>query len=77
MLSIEPTAGIAKTNRVEEAPLKIFAKDAISESLIDGLLKKGHWYYKARNKSSKMNINAVKLNNQFETLLCQFEYKRI
>ncbi|MEP7374687.1 MAG: recombinase family protein [Chitinophagaceae bacterium] len=76
MLMAEPNTGIAKTHQVEEAPLKIFVKDEISACPLTAYLKKGHWYYKARNKPSKLNINAVKLNNQFETLLSQFEYKK-
>ncbi len=76
MLSAEPTTGIAKTHRVEEAPLKIFVKDEISACPLTAYLKKGHWYYKTRNKSGKLNINAAKLNNQFENLLGQFEYKK-
>ncbi|MEP7376777.1 MAG: hypothetical protein ABI675_25490 [Chitinophagaceae bacterium] len=76
MLMADPNTGIAKTHQVEEAPLKIFVKDEISACPLTAYLKKGHWYYKARNKPSKLNINAVKLNNQFETLLSQFEYKK-
>ncbi len=72
----EPTAGIAKSYRVEEAPLKIFAKDELSLCPLTAYIKKEHWYYKTRNKSGKLNINAFRLNTHFEDLLRKFEYSK-
>lgn len=74
LLASAPTVGIAKTNRVEELPLKIFAKDEISNCQFTGYIKKGNWYYKTRNKTGKVNISAIKLNEHFKQLLQQFEY---
>jgi site-specific DNA recombinase len=75
LLNLEPTAGIAKTHRIEELPLKIFAKDEFSTCPLTGYIKKGHWYYKTRNSSGKINVSAIRLNEHFKKLLNQFEFK--
>lgn len=75
-LDTEPMAHIPKTHRIEQLPLKIFARDEISGCLFTGYTKKGHWYYKTRNGCGKVNINAVKLNEQFRNFLSQFEYNK-
>src|SRR5690242_20194797 len=43
---------------------------------MNGYIKKGHWYYKARNKAERVNISAVRLNEHFTQLLCGFEYRK-
>ena len=75
-LNTAPTAGIAKKSIVEELPLKIFAKDEISGCRFTGYQKKGHWYYKTRNGTGKVNINASRLNEQFANLLENFEFAK-
>lgn len=77
LLNTEPTAGIAKTHRIEELPLKIFAKDEVSACPLTGYIKKGHWYYKTRNSSGKVNVSAIRLNEHFKKLLNQFEFKNL
>jgi site-specific DNA recombinase len=69
-------AGIAKSHKREELPLKIFAKEDKSHSPFTGYMKKGNWYYKARAKGIGVNISAKKLNQYFENLLKQFEYNK-
>lgn len=76
LLNTASSLGIAKTHRIEELPLKIFARDELSGWRFTGYQKKGHWYYKTRNTNSKVNINAVKLNNHFSNLLETFEYRK-
>jgi len=68
LLKAEPVAGIAKSHRVEELPLKIFARDEEFGSPLTGFESKKHWYYKARCKGSKTNISATKLNGYFQNL---------
>ena len=65
-----------KLKNQEELSLKIFIKDIKNESLFTGYfnkIKKIH-YYKSRGTSTKVNINANKLNNQFASLLSSFEF---
>lgn len=73
-----PVAGIAKKHQQEDIPLKVFAKDAITESPFTGYLnkKKNLWYYKSRAHGSKVNVSAKKLNSQFVDLLAKFEYNK-
>lgn len=54
LLAEAPTVGIAKTRRIEELPLNIFAKDEISNCQFTGYIKKGDWYYKTRNKTGEI-----------------------
>jgi site-specific DNA recombinase len=77
ILNEAPTCGIAKTHKVEELPLKIFARDKESNCKLTGYIKKGHWYYKTRNKSGKVNINAEKLHRLFIDLLQSFECNKL
>jgi site-specific DNA recombinase len=76
LLNSAPTVGIAKKRCIEELPLKVFARDEISGCQLTGYQKKGHWYYKARNRGVKVNINANKLNIYFTDVLKNFEYDR-
>jgi site-specific DNA recombinase len=69
-------AGVAKSARKEDLPLKIFAKDERSGSPLSGYLKKGNWYYKARAKGAGVNVSAKELNKKFEDLLCSYQYKK-
>jgi len=69
-------AYIARCQKVEELPLKIFAKDSITNSPFTWYIKKGNWYYKARHKSAGVNISAKKMNAQFELMLASFEYNK-
>ncbi len=76
LLQTEPRAGIPKSHKIEELPLKIFARDEVSGSQFTGYEKKNHWYYKTRSGSGRVNINAEKLNNHFRKFLGQFEYNK-
>lgn len=76
LLSKAVNAGIAKHHKVEDLPLKIFAKEEGSGSPFTGYIKKGNWYYKARGIGVGVNISAKHLNETFEKHLRQFEYKK-
>ena len=76
LLKNDPIAGIVKHHQQEELPLKIFTMEENSLSPFTGYLKKGNWYYKARTKGVGVNVSAKKLNQQFEGLLKEFEYKK-
>lgn len=75
-LSNSSQAGIAKNYRVEELPLKVFAKDDDTGCLMTGYKTKGTWYYKARERGIKVNVRAQTLNSQFVEMLGQFEYNK-
>ena len=62
LLKESPVADIARSQKVEELPLKIFAKDSITNSPFTGYIKKGNWYYMARHKGAGVNISAKKMN---------------
>lgn len=68
--------GVAKHAKQDDLPLKVFAREEVSNSPLTGYIKKGNWYYKARAKGVGVNISAKKLNQYFESLLKQFEYKK-
>ena len=76
LLMEEPVAGIAKKHRVEELPLKIFARDEKSDSPLTGYITKNNWYYKTRNGYEKLNVSANKLNELFRNMLIQFEHNK-
>lgn len=73
-----PVSGIPKNPLNNELPLKVFARDAESESPFTGYLNKlkNIYYYKTRETGSKVNISANKLNNQFQELLTKLEYDK-
>ena len=67
-------AGIPKLQRHEEVPLKVFAKDEISNQPLTGYITKGKWYYKTKRTAIPVNVNAEKLNTLFVSFLRGFEY---
>lgn len=86
-----PSAGIAKKFKIEDLPLKIFAKAETSPTLpltvgsgenakaaapLTGYRKKGIYYYKSRGKGPAINVNAAHLNNLFSDQLRKFEYDK-
>jgi site-specific DNA recombinase len=60
---------------VEELPLKVFMKYDTTEYPFTGYLvhKKGIYYYKAREKGVRHNINAKFANNLFANELKKYE----
>ena len=60
-----PHKGISKKFKIDELPLKSFAKDEISLSPFTGYKQKGHWYYKTREKGTKVNQNAKIVHEAF------------
>lgn len=76
LLATAVNTGIPKKHKIEDLPLKIFAKDEISGAPLTGFKQKGIWYYKGRGKEVRMTVNALKLNNKFINLLKQYEYKK-
>jgi site-specific DNA recombinase len=76
LLNKAVNSGIAKKAKKDDLPLKVFARDEASDSPLTGYIKKGNWYYKARQKGAGVNISAKKLNAYFENYLTQFEYKK-
>jgi site-specific DNA recombinase len=69
-------AGIPKKQKHEELPLKVFAKEELTEAPLTGFRQKGIWYYKARGKEVKFCMNASELNKAFEKELHRFEYDK-
>lgn len=91
IISGEPRSGIPKQFKVDDLPLKIFAKaeapdssgtSGISdtsgncESPLTGYLKKGIYYYKSRQKGTAINVNAKHLNGLFSDELRKYEYDK-
>ncbi len=76
MMRDETNVGVPKCTKQEELPLKIFAKEEGSNAPFTGYIKKGNWYYKARQKGVGVNVNANILNEAFKNFLSQFQYKR-
>ena len=66
---------MAKKYKVDELPLKTFAKDEVSLSPFTGYKQKGIYYYKTRQNGSCVNVRANHLNNLFATELRNFEFK--
>lgn len=75
----DPRSGIPHQSRIDELPLKVFAKEEYSGSPFTGYYKKdkNKFYYKARDKGAKTNVSAQKLNSHFEKLLLAFEFNKI
>ena len=84
-------AGIAKRFKIDDLPLKIFAKADTSPTLplsakngenakaaapLTGYRKKGIYYYKSRGKGPAINVNAGHLNKLFSDQLSRFEYDK-
>src|SRR5688572_471760 len=76
ILEKAPTAGIPKKHKQEQLPLKIFARDIVTNCPLTGYIKKNIWYYKGRKKGVAVNINAERLNTKFEQELAKYEYKK-
>jgi site-specific DNA recombinase len=72
-----PLKGIAKKFKIEELPLKSFAKDEISNSPFTGYRQKGIYYYKTRDVGSCVNVRAAHLNGLFSRELKKFEFDKI
>ncbi len=72
-----PLNGIAKKHKVDELPLKTFAKDETSNSPFTGYKQKGIYYYKTRAVGSCVNVQAKHLNGLFIKELEQFEFAKI
>ena len=70
-------SGELKKVSYEELPLKVFVKDAITGSPFTGYYNKTKdlFYYKSRDKGSKVSVSAKFLNQTFEDILETFEYK--
>ena len=88
VISGEPRSGIAKQFKIDELPLKIFAKSEASDSSaitgtsgtsdspLTGYIKKGIYYYKSRQKGKAVNVNAKHLNGLFTDELKKYEYDK-
>ena len=70
-----PHKGIAKKAKVEELPLKGFARDEVSQSPFTGYAQKGQWYYKTRGIGTRMNQNAKMVHAAFLKELAAIEPK--
>lgn len=75
MLQAAVNAGIAKEHKKEDLPLKVFALDEGSGAVFTGYRTKGIWYYKTRGKGPAVNVRASQMNERFEALLKNFEYR--
>jgi site-specific DNA recombinase len=62
---LNPHKGISKKYKVDELPLKGFAKDEASLSPFTGYTQKNQWYYKTRDKGTAVNLNAKIMNQAF------------
>lgn len=88
VISEESRSGIAKKHKIDDLPLKIFAKAEASDSTISselsdssatpltGYQKKGIYYYKSRQKGMAVNVNAKHLNSLFSEELRKYEYNK-
>ena len=72
-----PRSGVKKTTDQNDLPLKIFMKDGQSNSPFTGYYnkKKNLYYYKSRDKGSKVSVSAKWLNTQFENILSGFHFE--
>ncbi len=75
-LKEEPCAGIPKHSHHDEVPLKIFARDEITDLPLTGYKTKGIWYYKVKRSAIPLNVRADMLNNLFKTKLVTYEYDK-
>ena len=73
-VNLNPHKGISKKVKIEELPLKSFAKDEISLSPFTGYQQKGIYYYKTRAKGSCVNVKAEHLNSLFVNQLGKLEF---
>jgi site-specific DNA recombinase len=74
VLNDNPVAGIPKKTRHEEVPLKVFARDQVSNVQLTGYQCKGIWYYKTKKSNIPVNVRAEHLNELFVHLLTQYEF---
>ncbi len=75
---LNPRAGIARKQKADQLPLKVFAKDAISLSPFTGYLhkQKNIYYYKARVQGACVNVGAKRLNDLFLEELKKYEFSK-
>ena len=73
IVDANPHKGIPKKFKIEELPLKSFAKDEESLSPFTGYTQKGQWYYKTRDKGTKVNQNAKIVHEAFLSELSKME----
>jgi site-specific DNA recombinase len=73
-----PVSGVPKDAQNDNLPLKIFLKDYLSSSPFTGYYnkKKNLYYYKTRDKGTKVNVSASFLNNRFQQILSSIEYNK-
>ena len=76
IISQNPHKGISKKFKIEELPLKSFAKDEVSLSPFTGYVQKGIYYYKTRAKGTAVNVRAEHLNSLFETEIEKLNFKQ-
>jgi site-specific DNA recombinase len=92
VIAEEPRIGIAKKHKIDDLPLKIFAKAEVPRSAessdccdtvaiaetspMTGYKRKGIYYYKSRRKGAAVNVNAKHLNNLFSEELRKFDYDK-
>src|SRR5437879_1660834 len=69
-----PLYGIPKKFKIDELPLKSFAKDEFSNSPFTGYKQKGIYYYKTRDAGTCVNVRATHLNGLFSDELKRFEF---
>jgi site-specific DNA recombinase len=73
ILNQNPHKGISKKFKIEELPLKGFAKDESTLSPFTGYTQKNQWYYKTRDKGTKINQNAKLVHQAFLNELVKLE----
>ena len=76
IISQNPHKGISKKFKIEELPLKSFAKDEVSLSPFTGYVQKGIYYYKTRAKGTAVNVRAEHLNSLFEAEIEKLKFKQ-
>ena len=76
VVSENPLNGIPKKFKIDELPLKTFAKDEVSLSPFTGYKQKGIFYYKTRHDGTCVNVNAKHLNMLFAEELKRFEFDK-
>jgi site-specific DNA recombinase len=70
--------GVPKKLDVDELPLKVFMKDIESLSPFTGYYhkKKNLFYYKSRQKGTKVNVSAKTLNAKFKEIISSIGYDK-
>jgi len=76
ILNDNPIAGVPKISQHDDLPLKIFAKDEVSNKPLTGYTTKGNWYYKTKDAAIPVNVSSKKLNDLFVNLLSKYEFKQ-